>query len=221
VATAPPPSTKSDLKRDALGRIALASHEGRLAVLRDTRAAAAPLRWLSRRLAAREAAALERLSSVRGVPRLVAFDGTTLVRSFLEGEPMHRARPRDAQYFRDALRVLRAVHRRGVAHNDLAKEANWLVLPDGGAAIVDFQIAWRARRRSAWFRALAREDLRHLIKHKRTYLPQRLSARQRALLEAPTLLTRTWRAAVKPLYRLVTRRWLGWPERNGPAERQW
>jgi hypothetical protein len=112
------------------------------------------------------------------------------------------------------------MHKLGVAHNDLAKEANWLTAPDGLPGIVDFQLAIVAPRRGALFRLLAREDLRHLLKHKRRYLGHALTARQRRMLATPTLLARFWRYVVKPPYRFVTRRLLAWPERSGAFERE-
>jgi hypothetical protein len=117
--------------------------------------------------------------------------------------------------------LLRRLHRHGVVHNDLAKEANWLVTAAGDPAIVDFQIALSSRRRGPLFRRLAYEDLRHWLKHKRTYLPERLTRRQGAMLADPTLVTRAFRALVKPGYRFVTRRVLGWQDRDGPRERHW
>jgi hypothetical protein len=62
--------------------------------------------------------------------------------------------------------------------------------------------------------------LRHLLKHKRTYQPKSLTARQLAVLARPTWGTRLWRALAKPPYRFVTRVVLGWPERAGPLERR-
>lgn len=207
------------LKADALGSVRLAHAPP--AVVRDTRAARFGLAWLARRLAGREAAALARLAGRPGVPALVAFDGRVLVRSHVPGRPMFEARPTTARYYRDALTLLRRMHAAGVAHNDLAKEANWLCGPDGMPAVVDFQLAVVARvARGRWFRLLAREDLRHLFKHKRHYLPERLTARQRRMLDTPAWPARLWRALVKPAYRAVTRGLLGWPERNGPEERQ-
>jgi RIO-like serine/threonine protein kinase len=163
---------------------------------------------------------LRALAGVAGVPRLLRCGHGVLERTFIAGEPMQVARPRSRAYFASALRLLAAVHRRGVVHNDLAKEANWLCTPDGRAAIVDFQLAIVARRRSRWFRSLARDDLRHLVKHKATYLPAALTLRERQLLARPSRLARVWRALVKPPYRWITRGWLGWPERTGAAERQ-
>jgi hypothetical protein len=212
------------LKQDAFGAVWLVQrpdcappHE--LCVRRDTSEAKSGLRLLARRLARREAAALRIAAGLDGIPRLVDFDGRSLVRRHIAGLPMHEARPISPTYFKAALRLLRALHRRGIAHNDVAKEANWLCTPDGRAALVDFQLSLISPRRGWLFRMLAREDLRHLLKHKRTYLPERLTARQRALLARPGVLARAFRAVAKPLYRFVTRALLGWPERVGPRER--
>lgn len=132
---------------------------------------------------------------------------------------MHRCPPRDPRYFTDALRTLRRLHAAGVVHNDLAKEPNWLVTADGGAALVDFQLAMRPRHRGRLFRALAYDDLRHLLKHKRTYFPSRLTARQLAILERRSPISTLWASTGKPLYRFVTRRLFGWSDREGAGDR--
>ena len=207
------------LKRDALGTTRLVHAGDAVFVERDTRTARAGVRWLARRLAAREAAALAALAGEARVPRLLGFDGAVVRRSYLAGAALYEAPPRSREYFVDALRVLRRLHRAGVAHNDLAKEANWLIADDA-CAIVDFQLATCSATRTARFRRRAYEDLRHLLKHKRTYQPDRLTARQRRVLARATLPTRIWRALGKPVYRFITRFVLGWPERLGPVERR-
>jgi hypothetical protein len=210
-----------ELKRDALGTVRLVEDGSAPVVERDTRTARRGLGWLARRLAAREAAALRELRApLPGLPTLLTFDGRLLRRSFVPGEPLFVAPPPSRGYFVHALRLVRVLHRAGVAHNDLAKEANWLVAPGGLAGLVDFQLATRSRRRGLWFRYLAHEDLRHLFKHKQTYRAEHLTARQRRLLAAPPWPTRLWRAWWKPLYRTITRTMLGWDERSGPTERQ-
>jgi hypothetical protein len=188
-------------------------------VERDTTTAARGVRWLARRLAAREARALGALRQVPQVPRLLDWDGRRLRRSWLAGLPLHRAGTVDTAYFREALRLLRRLHAAGVVHNDLAKEPNWLVGPDGRPALVDFQLAARPRRRGRLFRMLAWDDLRHLLKHKRTYCPDRLTARQRAVLARRSPLATLWASGVKPTYRYVTRRLLGWSDREGAGDR--
>jgi hypothetical protein len=204
---------------DAAGEHAMTTATGRVLVERDTSEARWWLRTLARRLARREARALQALRHLPGVPRLEAWDGTCLRRTWLEGEPLHRVQPREAAYFREALRLLRRLHAAGVVHNDLAKEPNWLVTPSGRPALIDFQLALHPRYRGRWFRALAYDDLRHLLKHKQTYCPASLTRRQHRLLARRSWPGRLWMRAGKPVYRLVTRRMLGWADREGAGDR--
>jgi RIO-like serine/threonine protein kinase len=128
---------------------------------------------------------------------------------------MQQAQPRERAYYRDALRLLARMHRHGIVHNDAAKEPNWLVRVDGTPALVDFQIAWTRGKRGALFRLLAREDLRHLLKHKRTYCAHALTARQRTILDTPAIQARVWRATFKRFYKLVARRMFGYWDNEG------
>jgi RIO-like serine/threonine protein kinase len=187
--------------------------------VRDSSSASPWLRWLARLLLRREAKVLAALTDVSGVPQLLATEREVLVRSYLSGTPMHRGKPRDPAYFAAAARLLRRLHRLGVVHNDLAKEPNVLVLDDGSPAFIDFQLAWFAPQRGRLFRLLAYEDLRHLLKHKRTYCPQLLTRRELEILANPTSASRLWTRTVKPLYMFVTRRMLGWADREGAADR--
>jgi RIO-like serine/threonine protein kinase len=207
------------LKKDLFGEVRLESAGAGRQIVRDTACAAPPLRWLARGLMRREARALAELDGIEGVPELIRADRNTLVRAYLEGAPMHHARPSDPGYFRDALRLLRRLHARGVVHNDLAKEPNLLVTAGGGPAFVDFQMAWLSRGRGRLFRILGYDDLRHLLKHKRSYCAGHLTERQRRILATPSLPSRLWMRTVKPLYLFVTRRLLGWADREGAADR--
>jgi RIO1 family len=218
-------TSRTVLKRDLLGSVcrldlsAPGSHAGSVCIERDTREARWWLRLAARRLAAREARALVALQQVPGLPRLLQWDGHRLRRSWLDGQPMQRVQPRDPGYYRAALRLVRRLHAAGVVHNDLAKEPNWLVAPDGSPAIVDFQLAMCPRYRGWRFRALAYDDLRHLMKHKRTYCPERLTARQRAILGRRSWPAAIWMSTGKPAYRWVTRGLLGWSDREGAGDR--
>jgi hypothetical protein len=86
-------ATRHVLKQDSFGTVLLESAGAETVVIRDTGAARWWLRWLARAMARREAAALERMGGQRGVPRLIAFDGARLTRSYLAGEVMFKARP--------------------------------------------------------------------------------------------------------------------------------
>lgn len=209
---------EQELKSDLFGRVLL--EDGGTVVRRDLGAARPWTRPLARHLAGREARALAHLDGLPGTPRLLSFDARLLRRTWVGGRPMQVARPADPAYYREALRLLRRLHRAGVAHNDLAKEPNWLVTPEGRPALVDFQLAVVAPRRGRLFRALAREDLRHLLKHKRSYCPERLTARQRRVLATPAAHSRLWRATGKRLYTFLTRRVFGWADREGAGDRR-
>jgi RIO-like serine/threonine protein kinase len=206
------------LKSDVFGRV---SRIGDV-VVRDTRAARPWARLLAVHLMRRECRALTRLAmgpGIEGVPRVLKREDRQLTRSWIDGTPMQIARPRDSAYFRAASRLLRRLHAANVIHNDLAKETNWLVTPEGHPALVDFQLAMTLTKRGRLARALGHDDLRHLLKHKRTYLPERLTARERRILARPSLVSRAWMASGKKVYLFVTRRILRWRDREGAGDR--
>ena len=132
---------------------------------------------------------------------------------------MHVACPRDPAYFREALRLVRRLHAANVLHNDLAKETNWLVTPEGKPALVDFQLASTLSRRGPLARSLGHDDLRHMLKHKRTHMPERLTAREQRVLARRSLVSRLWMASGKKEYLLVTRKLLHWRDREGAGDR--
>lgn len=204
------------LKADSFGRISLMRDRGGLFIRRDLAHVPAWLRLPAWWLARREARALQRIDGLPATPRLLRWDGRRLDRSYMEGAAMYQAPPHgDLAYFRSARQLLQQLHRRGLSHNDLAKEANWLVLVDGSPAIIDFQLAVRGHPRSRWMRLLAREDLRHLLKHKRTYCPEMLTPVELRLLKRYSWVRRAWFATGKPVYRFITRRLLHWEDNEG------
>ena len=206
------------LKSDVFGCV---RREGDV-VVRDAAQARPWARRLALHLLRREHRALSRLAlggGIDGVPRVLDLGAAQLTRSWIDGSPMQIARPRDAAYFRAALRLLRRLHAANVIHNDLAKETNWLVTPDGRPALVDFQLAMTLTRRGALARSLGHDDLRHLLKHKRSYLPERLTAREKRILARQSLVSRVWMATGKKIYLFVTRRILRWRDREGAGDR--
>jgi RIO-like serine/threonine protein kinase len=203
-------------KADSFGRIVLMRDAQGMFIRRDLSALAWWLRLPASRLARREALALRQLAGQAQTPQLRAWNGRHLDRSFMDGVAMYKNPPRgDVAYFRAARRLLQQVHRRGVAHNDLAKEANWLVRADGSPALIDFQLAVRGDPRSRWMRLLAREDLRHLLKHKRMYCRSALTPVELRLLKRTSWLRDLWFRTGKPVYRFVTRRILKWEDNEG------
>jgi RIO-like serine/threonine protein kinase len=206
------------LKSDVFGTITRIDDT----VVRDASVARLWARALARHLMHREHRALTRLAlgnGIDGIPRVLAFAPARLTRSWIEATPMQLAKPGDAAYFRAAMRLVRRLHAAQVVHNDLAKETNWLVTPDGRPALVDFQLAMTLTKRGPLARALGHDDIRHLLKHKRSYLPGRLTAREKRILATPSLLSRVWMASGKRVYLFVTRKIFRWRDREGAGDR--
>ena len=175
---------------------------------------------LARHLFQRERRALAVAGPLDVGPPLLFADDQALVRGFIDGVALHVARPTgDRGYFVSAKATLRRLHRAGVTHNDLAKEQNWLRGTDGKAYVTDFQLAFVFRRRGKVFRLAAYEDLRHLLKHKRTYVPEALTASERRILARKSVPTRIWMATGKRVYRLITRGVFGFTDREGGGPR--
>lgn len=172
-------------------------------------------RPISSLLARREIRALRKLEGVEGTPRLLRVDREGLLRSWSHGTPLQLAQPNSREWYLDAKRLLRQMHRRGVTHNDSAKPQNWLVRPDGGAALIDYQLATVHRRRSKIFKIKAREDLRHLLKQKRSFAPELLLPSEKKMLAQKSLPSRIWMATGKKLYNFITRRLMNWSDGEG------
>ncbi len=175
---------------------------------------------LAYHLFSRERRALQRIRDLRIGPELLWAGRKALARGFIDGVALHLAKPTgDAAYFRSAREALRKLHRRGVTHNDLAKEQNWLYGSDGRAYLTDFQLAVCFRRRGKLFRIAAYEDLRHMLKHKRTYAPEALTAKERKILARKSAPARLWLATGKKVYKAITRGVFNFTDREGGGRR--
>ena len=163
------------------------------------------------------------LAVARGLnvgPDLLWAGRQALVRSFIDGVALHLVKPAgDAAYFRSAKQALRRLHRAGVCHNDLAKEQNWLVGRDGRAYLTDFQLAACFRKRNWLFRVLAYEDLRHLLKHKRSYAREALTPKERQILARKSIVASLWLATGKKVYQAITRGLFNFTDREGGGRR--
>ncbi len=219
------PRLVGELKRDALGRVELLERGGERVVRRVACGGGLPLSGLvARQLLRRERRALQVLEGLAGVPRRLQEpawasapgpDGEApaarevLARTFLAGTPLHRAEALPEDFFEHLAELVEQLHQRGVCHNDLHKEQNVVVGPDGRPGLIDFQLASVHPRRGRAFRARVRDDLRHVDKHRRRYLqPGRGPDGARPPSHARprrTPAAALWRRGVKPLYNLLTR----------------
>ena len=174
----------------------------------------------ARHLFARERKALALARGLDVGPELLWAGRRALVRGFIDGVALHLAKPHgDIAYFRSAKTALHRLHRAGICHNDLAKEQNWLRGRDGRAYVTDFQLAACFQRRNWLFRVAAYEDLRHLLKHKRSYAPAALTPKERKILARKSLVARLWLMTGKKVYRAITRGLFNFTDREGGGRR--
>src|ERR1700688_4323629 len=174
----------------------------------------------ARHLFARERRALALARDLNVGPELLWAGRQALVRGFINGVALHLAKPHgDVGYFRSAKQALRKLHRAGICHNDLAKEQNWLRGIDGCAYLTDFQLAACFRARGRLFRIAAYEDLRHLLKHKRSYAPEALTPSERKILARKSLVASVWLATGNKVYRTIARGLFNFTDREGGGRR--
>ena len=175
---------------------------------------------LARHLFKRECRALTLARGLEAGPDLLWAGRRALVRGFIDGVALHLAKPvDDVAYFKSAKRALRRLHRAGICHNDLAKEQNWLRGSDGQAYLTDFQLAACFTRRTRLFRIAAYEDLRHLLKHKRSYAADALTPKERKILARKSLVASLWLMTGKKVYRGITRGIFNFTDREGGGRR--
>lgn len=128
-----------------------AAYQGTLVLLRDfdppliVKCAAGwgPLRWLRAAMIRREYRIYQRLAGIPGIPRCFGLvPGPGLVLEYVEGVPRRGAEILDREaFFAELLEIVRAVHGRGVAHGDLAKRTNILVVDKRRPLVIDFGMA--------------------------------------------------------------------------------
>jgi len=175
---------------------------------------------LARHLFARERKALTLAQGLEVGPELLWAGRRALVRGFIDGVALHLAKPYgDIDYFKSAKAALHRLHRAGICHNDLAKEQNWLRGRDGRAYVTDFQLAACFKHRSRLFRIAAYEDLRHLLKHKRSYAPHALTPKEKKILARKSVFASLWLATGKKVYRAITRGLFNFTDREGGGRR--
>ncbi len=168
----------------------------------------------------RERRALALARDLQVGPELLWAGRQALVRGFINGVALHLAKPHgDIAYFHSAKLALRKLHRVGICHNDLAKEQNWLRGNDGRAYVTDFQLAVCFKTRSRLFRIAAYEDLRHLLKHKRSYMPEALTPKERKILARKSFVASIWLKTGKKVYRAITRGLFNFTDREGGGRR--
>jgi len=184
-------------------------------------------RYIVQKLSRRHARIFERDGRVY-IADLKSSNGTTVNGQNVEGEPVQLRLNDEVQFGGLHYRVEHLIgNDAAITQSVPIAEGKIILKPvrnDGALApIVVTQFPFLIGRYSSVFAPYqnsAREDLRHLLKHKRTYCPDALTDRERRILASPSWIARAWRASGKRVYLFVTRRLLRWQDREGAGDRQ-
>jgi serine/threonine protein kinase len=84
-----------------------------------------------------------KLSGITGVPRCYGLlKGCYLVLEFIDGIPIRNAQITDSDmFFQRLLQLIKELHKAGVAHTDLKKKDNLLVIKGHTPCVIDFGVA--------------------------------------------------------------------------------
>jgi predicted Ser/Thr protein kinase len=99
--------------------------------------------FIRRAMLRNEYRAYSRLSEVRGVPRCYGLlHGRYLVLECIDGVPIRKAKITDrVMFFETLLNLIKGLHNAGVAHGDLKKKDNLLVVAGQTPCVIDFGVA--------------------------------------------------------------------------------
>ena len=106
------------------------------------------MRWLSRFMLRREARVYALLKNLPAVPRCYGLlRNRYLVLEYIEGVSMRHAEIDDREsFFTELLNTIQALHARGIAHSDLQKKENLLVIGRRHPCLLDFgaAVVWKS-----------------------------------------------------------------------------
>ena len=202
-AAAGPSMTVTLVRRGGWGKadIKAVSSPGDEAILKDFADKAWPVRLLGRRQIVREIRALTRLQGIEGVPACYGEAGRLgVLLQRIQGERITRwchTRPLEAQpMFARLVRLVDAIHARGVAHIDLRKRDNILITADGRPYVIDFNASFCFQPGSLaarWiFPLLRRIDTSAVLKWKARLAPDLLTRDETRRHRLMSFLRRFW-----------------------------
>ncbi len=165
-------------------------------------------RWLCRR----EMRFYNKLADLPNIPAVIGKVGETgFVHAYVEGEPLSKHRGVPDGFFAQLQQLIVDLHRRNIAYVDTNKPENVLQGDDGRPHLIDFQISWDLHElgnnflNRAWLKRLQREDLYHILKHKRRLRPDELTPEELVIANHKSWFIKLHRFVTKP-YFLIRRR---------------
>lgn len=174
-----------------------------------------PMRWIGRSLRNRETNNLKRLEGMEQVPHLLGlWESCGFLYTYIDGCSLDQSPDLPDSFFDDLENLLKRTHQRGIAYLDLNKRGNILVDKEGKPNLIDFQISVHLGKGWGWLRnMLQKEDVYHLLKHKRRLRPDLLTKAERIQSKRKSIWIRIHRIISFP-YRIVRRWILGWMLRH-------
>lgn len=157
-----------------------------------------PMKWAGKFLCNREVRFYRKLADLPNVPRLVGLVGETgLVHDYVYGRPLAAGKTVPDGFFDQCMALMAELHRRRMAYVDTNKPENILLGDDGKPHLIDFQISWDSRFFLSW---LQREDIYHLLKHKKKLRRDELTPDELARVTQKSFLIRLHRTIFKPYF---------------------
>jgi len=172
-----------------------------------------PLQWLGRWLCNREIRFYRACQDLPNVPEFLGRVGKTgFAHAYVPGQPLSKERPIPNDFFDNLAQLLQELHRRNIAYVDTNKPQNILQGDDGHPHLIDFQISFDLQDfcgdnflTRAILRRLQKEDLYHILKHKRKLRPDLLTPEESARAKKLSWFIKIHRLITKP-YFLLRRR---------------
>ena len=165
-------------------------------------------RWLCRR----ETRIYNALSDLPNVPAVLAKIGATgFVHEYVPGRPLGEVLPVPDGFFDELIKLLAELHRRDIAYADTNKPQNILLGEDGKPHLIDFQISYDLHDFGNNFinrfvlHRLQREDIYHVLKHKRRMRPDELTDAERDAVNKVSWAIRLHRFISKPYFKFRRR----------------
>jgi hypothetical protein len=171
-----------------------------------------PCLWMGKWLCRREVRFYSALSDLPNVPPVLGQVGPTgFVHRYVPGRPLGDRLPVPDGFFDQLLQLLAEVHRRNIAYVDTNKPQNILLGEDGRPHLIDFQISYDVHDfGNTWLnrwilKRMQREDIYHMLKHKRRLRPDELTEAERAVATKVSWAIQLHRFLSKPYFKFRRR----------------
>lgn len=142
-----------------------------------------PLNWLGRLLRHHEFCILSRLQDLQQVPQIACkFGKNGLIYRYIDGHSLDERPHMPDEFFVELEQLLKTVHAKGICYLDLNKRGNILLGQDQRPYLIDFQISLCLPKWLGFIaNGLQKEDMYHLLKHKRRFRPDLMTSQEKLL----------------------------------------